>query len=249
MHIMLKRISGFLLLSLTLASTAMAGEVFIPATFRGPGAGGSVWRTEISVSNISQHTVVPVQTRITLHYPDGHSQSVSMPLSNMEVISLPDALHSWFDVEQGGGLVTVSWDDPHARITANARVYNTGGAGGEFGQGVPAVRPETLLSDAFLPGLSGIDGNRTNVIISNPHSSAVIAWVTLYDTAGTARGSYALGVAPRSYTQINDVFHAFNVAPFGAAMVRVTGMDHTVYAGASVVRNDTGDATYIAPAP
>jgi len=237
-----------LLLTLTLATAAAAGEVFIPATFRGPGAAGSVWRTEITVSNISQHTFLPVQTTITLHQEGGHTQSVSMPLAQMEVISIPDALHSWFEVEQGGGLVTVSWDDPNARITANARVYNTGNAVGEFGQGVPSVRPETLLSDAFLPGLSGVGGNRTNVIVSNPHSRDIIVWITLHDTSGRVRGSYAIGVPARSYKQINDVFAAFNVAPFPAAMVRVTGFDSTVYAGASVVRNDTGDATYIAPA-
>lgn len=237
-----------LLLTLTLASSALAGEVFIPATFRGPGAAGSQWQTEITVSNISSGTLFPVQTTITLHHHDGHSQSVTMPLSNMEVISLPDALHAWFEVEQGGGLVRVSWEDPNARITANARVYNTGNAVGEFGQGVPSVRPETLLSDAFLPGLSGVNGNRTNVIVSNPHTRHVLAWITLYDTSGRARGAFTVGVPPRAYIQLNDIFTHFNVAPFPAAMVRVTGFDSTIYAGASVVRNDTGDATYVAPA-
>ncbi len=237
-----------LLLTLTLASSAAAGEVFLPATFRGPGAGGSVWRTEISVANVSLNTVLPVQTTITLHREDGTSRSVTMPLAQMEPVSLPDALHSWFDVEHGGGLVRVTWDDPNARITANARIYNIGSASGEFGQGVPAVRPETLLSDAFLPGLSGINGNRTNVGISNPHDREIIVWVTLYDVAGHSRGSFATGVPARSYKQLNDIFPAFNVAPFGGAMVRVTGFDSTVYAYASVVRNDSGDATYVAAA-
>lgn len=244
---MFMRFAG-LVLTLTLASSAFAGEVFIPATFRGPGAGGSQWRTEITVSNISQGTLFPVQTTITLHHADGQSQSVTMPLSHLEVISISDALHAWFDIEQGGGLVTVSWDDANARITANARIYNTGGAGGEFGQGVPSVRPETLLSDAFLPGITGVNGNRTNVIVSNPHNRHVIAWVALYDTSGRARGAFTVGVPPRAYIQLNDIFTQFNVAPFGAGMVSVTGFDSTVYAAASVVRNDTGDATYIAPA-
>ncbi|HYO76818.1 MAG TPA: hypothetical protein VE010_10175 [Thermoanaerobaculia bacterium] len=236
-----------LLLTVTLASSAFGGEIFLPATYRGPGAFGAVWRTEISVSNISLSTPVPIHTTITLHRENGDPVSIPMLLSQHEVISVRDALRDWFNVEEGGGIVRVTCDDPNARIAINARVYNLGG-GGEFGQGIPGVRPERLLSDVYLPGLSGVDGNRTNVGISNPHNAAAIAWVTLHDTSGSVRGSIALGIPPRSFRQINDIFAFFNVGPLNASMVRVSGFNTTIYAYASVVRNDTGDATYIAPA-
>ena len=236
-----------LLLTLTLASSAFGGEIFIPATYRGPGAFGATWRTEISVSNISLSTPVPIQTTITLHRVNAEPISIPMLLAQHEVISVRDALRDWFGIEEGGGIVRVTWDDPNARIATNARVYNLS-SNGEFGQGIPGVRPERLLSEVFLPGLSGVDGNRTNIGISNPHNVDVIAWVTLHDTSGAVRGSIALGIPPRSYRQINDIFAFFNVGPFHAGMVRVSGFNTTIYAYASVVRNDTGDATYIAPA-
>ena len=78
------------------------------------------------------------------------------------MISIPDALYDWFNVEEGGGIVRVTWDDVNDRITTRARIYNVG-EGGEYGQGVPGIRPGELVTDHFLPGLSGIDGNRTNV--------------------------------------------------------------------------------------
>jgi hypothetical protein len=241
------RIAVFLL-TLTLASSAFGGEIFIPATFRGNGANGSVWRTEISITNISRETPLPVPTTITLHRENAEPLSIAMPLSQYEVISVPDALFGWFGLEEASGIVRVTWDDANARISANARIYNTGGTGGEYGQGVPAVRPDRLLSEVFLPGLSGIDGNRTNVGVSNPHDEPVMFWVELFDTSGLSRGSFATSVPPRSYRQFNDIFSHFQAGPLNAAMVRVSSINNTLYAYASIVRDDTGDATFVTPA-
>jgi hypothetical protein len=235
-------------LTLTLASSAFGGEIFIPATYRGNGANGSVWRTAISVTNISTSPAFPVQTTIALHRENGEPLSVTMPLSQFEVISVDDALHGWFGLEEAAGIVRVTWDDANARISANARIYNIGGSGGEYGQGVPAVRLDRLVSDVFLPGLSGINGNRTNVGVSNPHNQDAMIWIEMIDTSGLSRGAFATSVPARSYRQFNDIFSHFQAGPLNAAMVRVSGINHTIYAYASIVRSDTGDATYIAPA-
>jgi hypothetical protein len=237
-----------LLLTLTLASSALGGEIFIPATFRGNGAHGSVWRTEVSVANITQRlNDVPVPIAITLHRENLPPLSLYMPMTQMQVVSEADALREWFEVEEGGGILRITWDDPQARITANARIYNLSSAG-EYGQSVPAVRPDRLVSDVYLPGISGINGNRTNLGVSNPHNQHVLFWISLYDASGLIRGAFATTVAPRSYRQFNDIFSHFQAGPLGAAMIRVTGVDQTVYAYASVVRNDTGDASFITPA-
>lgn len=236
-----------LLLTLTLTASAFGGEIFIPATIRANGANGSVWRTEMSIANISTHTPVPVQTTITLHREDAEPLSITMPLSKFEVISVSDALYDWFELEDASGIIRVTWDDANARIGANARIYNIG-SGGEYGQGVPAVNVGQLLSEVFLPGLSGVNGNRTNVGISNPHDLHAMVWVELIDTAGNSRGSFTTSVAPRAFLQLNDIFSRFQAGPLHGAMVRVTGVNATIYAYASVVRNDTGDATFITPA-
>jgi hypothetical protein len=241
------RIAAFLL-TLTLSSSAFAGEIFIPATFRGTGANGSVWRTAISVTNISSQTALPVQTTITLHRDHAEPLSITTPLSQHEVISVPDALHDWFGLDDAAGIVRVTWDDANARISANARIYNIAGSGGEYGQGVPGVRLERLESQVFLPGLTGIDGNRTNVGVSNPHAQDVMFWVELIDTSGLSRGAFATSVPPRSYRQFNDIFSHFQAGPLNAAMVRITAINQTIYAYASIVRDDSGDATFVTPA-
>lgn len=238
-----------LLLSLILSSAASAGEVFIPVAFRGPGANGTLWRTEITVSNISSPPqLAPVPTTITLHRNDNLPPlSLTTPLAMNETLTVPDAIWDWFGLEGGAGVVRVTWAASDAKITARARIYNVTDDG-EFGQGVPGVRPETLVSEQFLTGLSGVNGNRTNVGVSNPFNHHTLFWIELFDTSGLSRGSFATSVPPYSFRQFNDIFSYFQAGPLYAATIRISGTDGVLYAYASVVRNDTGDATFVTPA-
>jgi hypothetical protein len=234
-----------LLLSLVLTLPLLGGEILIPAVYRGAGANDTLWRSEIVVSNISSHLTQPTWVTITFHGDNGQAKEVKMPLSPKEVIAVPDAVREWFDVENGGGIVRVTWDDaPLVRMIARARIYNAG-EHGEYGQSVPGVETQKLVTEHHLPGLTGIGGNRTNVGVSNPTSVQTLIWVELIDTSGESRGAFATFVGPRSYRQFNDIFSYFQAGPLNAAMVRVSASDAPVYAYASIVRNDTGDATFV----
>lgn len=234
-----------LLLSLLLSGSAFAGEVLIPAVYRGAGANNTLWRSEIVVANISSHITQPLWTTINYHGDNGQSKEVRLLLSPKEVVAVPDAVRAWFDVENGGGIVRVTWDDaPNVRITARARVYNAG-EHGEYGQSVPGIDTWKLVSTHHLSGLTGLDGNRTNVGVSNPHTSDALVWIALYDTAGEMRGAFATSIPARSFRQFNDIFSHFQAGPLNAAMVEVSAPNIPVYAYASIVRNDTGDATFV----
>ena len=241
----MKRIAALSLLVL-LASTAVAGEVLIPVAYRGGGVGDTQWRTDITISNVSTEPqqVLPVPVTITFHRDNGENLEVAMPLARMEVVSVRDAVYQWWSVESGGGIVRVTWAEPNARIAAHARIYTTG-EHGEYGQSVPGIETSKLVSEHFLPGLTGVDGNRTNVGVSNPFDTTTLIWIELFDTAGNSRGAFATAVGPRSFRQFNDIFSYFQAGPLHAAMIRVSGVSASVYAYASVVRNDSGDATFI----
>ncbi|HEX7828476.1 MAG TPA: hypothetical protein VF787_02410 [Thermoanaerobaculia bacterium] len=236
----------YLSLLFLFASSAFAGEVLIPAVYRGAGANGTLWRTEIVVSNLTtEPQLEPVPVTITFHGEDGQSKSIAMPLTAMEVIAIPDAVREWFDVDNGGGIVRVTWEgSPATRIAARARVYNVG-EHGQYGQNVPGIDTNRLGSIQYMPGITGVDGNRTNIGISNPTNQSTLAWIELIDTSGSSRGSFAVNVGPRSYRQFNDIFSHFQAGPLNAAMVRVIAVNTIVYAYASIVRNDTGDATFV----
>jgi hypothetical protein len=237
---------AFASLLFVLTSPALAGEVLIPVVYRGGGVNDTQWRTDITIANVTTHPqqALPVPVTITLHRDNGENLEISMPLARMEVVSVRDAVYQWWSVESGGGIVRVTWDETDARIAANARIYTTG-EHGEYGQSVPGVDTWTLVSEHFLPGLSGVDGNRTNVGVSNPSAASTLVWIELFDTAGTSRGAFATAVGPRSFRQFNDIFSYFQAGPLNAAMVRVSGVSASVYAYASIVRNDSGDATFV----
>ena len=237
-----------LLLSFLCALPALAGEVLIPAVFRGPGAFGSVWRTEIVLSNVSATSSFPVRSTVTFHPTGGGApSSIEILTVPMETYAIHDAVFQWFSVAEGNGIVRVTWDDPNARITTRARIYNVS-SGGEFGQEVPGLPLDALQFDNYLPGVSGTDGNRTNIGVSNPHDTEVGFWVELFDTSGLSRGAFRTAVPPHSYRPFNDIFSHFQAGPLNAAMVRVLAIDKPVYAYASIVRADTGDATFVTPA-
>jgi hypothetical protein len=107
------------------------------------------------------------------------------------------------------------------------------------------VDTSRLVSTHYLPGLSGVNGNRTNIGVSNPGTSTALVFISLYDTSGLERGGFATEIPPRSYRQFNDIFEHFRTGPLHAAMVSVTSSNAVVYAAASIVRNDTGDATFV----
>jgi hypothetical protein len=239
----MKRIAALSLLILA-TSSAFAGEVLIPVVFRGPGAFGTQWRTEIVVTNVPVGLPAMVPTTITFHRDNGQNLVIEQHLAPHEVLAIPDAVFDWFSVENGGGIVRVTWDGDESRVMARARIYNVGEQG-EYGQSVPGIDTSKLVSDQYLPGVTGVGGNRTNVGVANPTSAPTIVWVELFDTSGLSRGSFATGVPARSFRQFNDIFSYFQAGPLNAAMVRVTSMDTVVYAYASIVRNDTGDATFV----
>lgn len=239
----MKRIALSTLLML-IAPSALAGEILIPAVYRGAGANNTMWRTEIVVSNVTEGPAAVVQTTVTLHRDNGEALEVHLHLSPMEVLAIPDAVHDWFSVENGGGIVRVTWDGDQSRIMARARVYNVG-EHGEYGQSMPGLDTSKLVSHHYLTGISGVDGNRTNVGVSNPTTTDALVWIELIDTSGLSRGSFATGIPARSYRQYNDIFSYFQAGPLNAAMVRVVSTNVPVYAYASIVRNDTGDATFV----
>ena len=235
-----------LTLLILLSSSALAGEVLIPVAYRGGGVNGTQWRTDITISNVTTvpQQFNPVPVTITFHRDNGEALAISMPLALREVISVTDAVYQWWSVESGAGIVRVTWAEPNARIAAHARIYTTG-EHGEYGQSVPGVDTSKLVTEHFLPGLTGVDGNRTNVGVSNPTDAPTLFWIELFDTSGESRGAFATSVGARSFRQFNDIFSHFQAGPLHAAMIRISAVSAPVYAYASIVRNDSGDATFI----
>lgn len=224
------------------ADDLASNHVLVPVVGRTPGAVGSQWRTDLVVTNLSDNTVGAFAAHVTLMLPDG-AVSVPVHLGLRETVVLRDVIASTFHRDAATGLLTISTPFPEAKVAARARIYNVAGVQGEYGQGVPGLPTDSLTRDHWLTGLSGTEGNRTNVGVSNPWDIELPITILLTGLDGEEHGSLTTVVPARSVRQINDIFAEFgNTVVEGS--IRITGAV-SFYAYASIVRGDSGDATFV----
>lgn len=246
----MKRIVLFAILAL-FAAKATATEfashhLLVPIAGRTAGAFGSQWKTDLVVTNAAR-TGEPVSVQIFFIENGTLSQPVIANLWPRQSANMADAIRGAFGKEQATGLILVTTNDPDAKLTARARIYNTGSNHGQYGQTVQAMPLTKLSKDAVLTGLSGVNGNRTNVGIANPEMTPVPVTLSIHDAEGEFRGSFTTEVGAFSVLTLNDVFSHFQTGPLHDATV-VVRSQRGVYTYASIVRNDSGDADFVAGA-
>jgi hypothetical protein len=215
-------------------------EIFIPVVSRVPGANGTQWRTDLTVTNRSDD--FPTEVSMFFFPQDGEAIQHKFTLDPLQTRTMNDFLFTTYGVTQRAGTVWLGAADERVKIVANARIYNTGNAAGEFGQVIHGLPPESLSRTAWLHGLTGINGNRTNIGIANPNNEAAHFSLTWYDKEGESHGSVSLAIDPWEVMLINDVFAYVDHPHDEGFTVRVRASNVPIYAYASVVRNDTGDA-------
>jgi hypothetical protein len=218
-------------------------ELLVPVVARTPGAGGSVWRTDLTVTNVWQRNAIDIAISFRQN-GESNAQFITARLAPNETLDVKDVLLQTFGRSDAFGYIWIWTNDPNGRLVARARIYNVGSPAGEFGQTAYALDVSNLTQQSFLTGLSGVGGNRTNIGITNRASLPTLANITLIDRHGEQRGQYNISVPAESVYQINDIFAQFSAGPLDGATVRVT-TERDTYAYASIVRSDSGDATFV----
>jgi hypothetical protein len=156
-----------------------------------------------------------------------------------------------FDLDPEGrysGTLEIVSDRP---LLVCARIYNQT-EHGTLGQGMPALVPgDGLRTIGVLPMLERSADYRTNVGFLNLSSKTCTVHVDVYSEAG---GAFPLGsrvtteLPSRRWAQVDDVFEAAGLVGnvwSAYASVMLEPPDCEVWSYASVVDNQTGDATTI----
>jgi hypothetical protein len=237
------------LVLLTAAATATnasaydfsGNEIFLPVVSRVAGANNTQWRTDLVVSNRNQNLATEV-SMFFFQYPNGEAIQHRFTLEPMQTVTMPDVVLNAFNFQQRAGTIWMGATNDAVEIAAHARIYNTGNAAGEFGQVIHGLPPESLSKNVWLHGLTGINGNRTNVGIANPSNTRALFSLTWYDKNGESHGSVNLGIDPWQVLLINDIFTYVGQPADEGMTLRVKSSTNPLYAYASIVRNDTGDA-------
>lgn len=229
--------------SLDVAAQDMGGaNLLIPIAGRTAGAFGSQWRTDLVITNPE---IDPVNVHIAFYESATKSSFTSKVVPANGTVVLEDVIRTALATEGGMGMLRVSAGTTGARVVARAYVHNRGNPAGEFGQGVPAVPVDALSQDHVLSGIGAGSGRRTNAGVANPWPVEVDVVLTLHDRDGEILAQDARTVPPLSVWQIDDVFASLGGAPVVEASLRVHA-SAGVYPYASIVRNDSGDAVFVA---
>ncbi|MFP5247297.1 MAG: hypothetical protein ACLGH0_11440 [Thermoanaerobaculia bacterium] len=219
----------------------LGGErMIIPVIGRFPGVGGTQWRTDVFLANPYTPTV-PVTIRF---YPTGGAmQTRTYSIGAFSTLSLPDIVLNTFGMTNAAGPLEVIADP--STTEARARIYNAGNPAGQFGQNVPGIGFLLLNRQAYMYGLSGINGNRVNIGVMNPNDGAIDVALIVRNKTGTIIHSRSVNVGAHAYVQFNDIFTTFGIPPQDGVQVNFSHPLERIYGYASEVRNDTGDAVFL----
>lgn len=215
--------------------------VIIPIIGRFAGAGTSVWRTDVFVSN----PYSPTQTlTLTFYVAGGSPVTRSLTIGPYSSTTLPDIVLTTFGLTSASGMLKLEVVGDGG-FDARARIYNVGNPIGQFGQAVPGIGLPYLQRQAYISGLSGIGGNRVNIGVANPNGSAIT--VNLHITSKTNGSLYSESITLQPYQtqQFNDIFTRYHIAPQEGVIVQFNAVEKPIYGYASEVRNDSGDAIFI----
>jgi hypothetical protein len=220
----------------------LGGEIMvIPVIGRFPGAGGTQWRTDVFLGN----PYTPVVNVTLRYYPSGGTvQTRTIALQPFSTTTLSDIVLNTFGFTSSGGLLEISTTGGLS-TNARARIYNSGNPAGEFGQSVPGIAKDYLGRQAYMYGLSGINGNRLNVGVANPNDTSQEITLTFSDRNNASLYSTSFTLAPHAYVQYGDIFNTFSIPAQDGVVVQFFSATNLIYGFASEVRNDTGDAVFI----
>ena len=242
---MFRKIASALVLAcLAAAHSAHAvrleGQVqIIPVIGRFPGAGGTLWRTDVFLINpyIDTATVT-----LKFYATDGLRQT-TVVMTAFQTLVFRDIVLNTFGAEGAGGPLEIE-AGPLSRIEARARIYNAGSAAGQFSQGVEGISKDRLSRQATMYGLSGTSGYRLNVGATNPHDVSVLTTMSIFTKDNTLLWQEQFTLAPHTYRQFNDIVGLYGFTPQDGFRVGFDG-EIPIYGFASEVRNDTGDAIFV----
>jgi hypothetical protein len=242
---MTARAFSLLLLLLTTFSAQAAdlagANVLIPVSGRTFGSHGSRWQTDLVVTNLATR---PLSLVLTLYIRSTERVFTTTPIAARGTLVLDDVIWKTFGEDSALGMIRVSSASSGARFTARAYVVNRGNAGGEYGQGIPGVPVDALTTEHVLSGVSAGSAARTNIGVANPWNVPASVILTLLGSKGEQLGKLNRLVPAYEVMQLNEVFGAFGVPPAAEASVHVWSQVG-VYAYASIVRNDSGDAVFV----
>ena len=203
-----------------LGSTALPTTYVLPSSARVSGLNGASYTTSLTVTNTGSFDA-NLEIKFLGNNQDGTTGTeMTRSVGAGRTVTYPDVLNSLFGVSSGYGAIRINADTNLLKIVSQTSTPPPSG-GGTFGQAVPALAPNDLVTSASSQVLIGLrqDGSfRTNAVIANATEAAAHVDLMLYSSSGSLLGSHGYDLLPLEMRQITGVVTELG-APDGTANV------------------------------
>ena len=228
-----------------------SSQVVVPVIVHIKGYNDTQWRTDIWITNPFGNTS---DLKLTYYPSDGGKLTKNMSLDSYGSYYFHDMVLETFGLDSSKGILIVS--TPSASVEVRARVYNTGDPAGEFGQAFPGLPMDRLSNESFISGVSTAAGTRLSVGVANVTDYVLHLHIKVKDDTGSQLYGVTVTVGPHELVQLDRVADLWDLPQQDSLVVEFTTVatdpNAVFYGYASVVREDTGDATFLfgtTPAP
>jgi hypothetical protein len=234
------------------SSSEPATLAYLPAVARISGAGGTLWLTDVTLTNPGETPALFTVTFLE-HDRDNTTPpaSRSVSLAAHQTIQVVDVLRQWFDLSETYGALKVSASSFQGPVLS-ARMYTRSPASsGTVGQQIGSTRRDDLLTAGSLSGLRQDDAFRSIVGFLNPGTSTVAVQLFLQNQDGGLLASSTLSLPPVSYAQrsLSGLFPAADFSPGQFVGVVFNSGSDSIAAFASTVDNASQDLTFSRATP
>ncbi|MGN6183192.1 MAG: PKD domain-containing protein [Thermoanaerobaculia bacterium] len=222
--------------------TMNAGTRIIPVAGHLPGANGTSWTTDVSITN---NDGFATSAQLVFHAGNGATVSRTVQLPANGSLLLTDAVHP----NQFSGANAASWIGQleirsGASISASARTFTTATIGGTYGSAYESYDPSVLTQEGAMSGLIQNARFRSNIAYVNATDNVSIVFYTLRAENGSVIATNQIAVGAHSTVQMpltRDIAPANDDSRITVEWSATTPL----YAIASVVDNQSNDPTNI----
>lgn len=209
--------------------------VIVPGVAHTPGAGGTFWRTDVTMFN---PTIAPMEVELGLL---GRNERRSVTIEPGLSLAVPDVVQ-WLEPGTGQGALEIRASGVSGPVIS-ARTYTQSDTGATFGQWVQQSDPANWGTSASITGVKSNARFRSNAGIVNANEAGT--WIELELIGGETPSSARIFLEGRSQTQIALQSWFPGTELTGATLIARSMENLPITLYGSVVDNLSGDPTYL----
>ncbi|MFN2239179.1 MAG: PKD domain-containing protein [Thermoanaerobaculia bacterium] len=222
-------------------------ELYVAAVGRTAGAGGTFWRSDLTLHNPGPGSVSATIRFLRSGQDNRFASGRTISLGAKGTQTIRDVM-TWLGAGDGSGALQISWSGTSEGVVATSRTYTTRGFdAGTLGQSIAMTPASEFGSRAIVTGLVSDVRYRTNVGVVNSGDATI--GVTLHLTLPDGRRIASAFVTVPARSQIQSaaagLFPSVPQSNLGSFTVIAETQVPTMFAYGSVIDNQSGDPIFV----